>query len=163
MNPKSLKAFIFYLVSTFVLFEFCQSVKNLIIKNIHLFKNDPNPIFDFVFAKNTGAAFSLWANGAEILGYIGIFMLVVCIVYVYKKLSFEDKGLIVSSVMFSSGVLGNTIERFQNGFVVDYIRLKFIDFPVFNLFDMLIVVSIILYIALTFFGNNFKKIKQDEN
>ncbi|MBR2385721.1 signal peptidase II [bacterium] len=160
MNPKSLKTFIFYLVSTFVLFEFCESCKNLIIKNLHLLKDDSNPIFEFVFAKNTGAAFSLWLDGAQILGFIGIFMLIVCTIYVYKKLDFQDKGLILSSIMFSSGVIGNTLERFQNGFVIDYIRLKFIDFPVFNLFDMLIVISIILYTALTFFGN--KKLKKDE-
>lgn len=160
MKPKSLKAFIFYLISTYVLFKFCAVVRNLIIKNIHYFENDPNPIFNFVFAKNTGAAFSMWIGNAEILGYMGILMLVVCIFYVYKKLDIKDRWLLISAIMFSSGTIGNTIERFQNGYVIDYIRLKFIDFPVFNLFDMLIVISIILYTALTFFGN--KKLKKDE-
>lgn len=163
MKPKSSKAFIFYLFSTFVLFQFASVVRNLVIKNPHLLKNNPNPIFEFVFAKNTGAAFSLWLDSTQMLGFIGILMLVVCIIYVYKKLNFEDKWFLISSIMFSAGVIGNTLERFQNRYVIDYIRLKFIDFPVFNLFDILIVVSIVLYSVLTFLGQNFLKKDKNEN
>jgi signal peptidase II len=49
-----------------------------------------------------------------------------------------------------SGGVGNLIDRiFNNGQVIDFIRLEFIDFPIFNVADISIVVGCGLIILST--------------
>ena len=45
------------------------------------------------------------------------------------------------------GTIGNGIDRVINGYVIDFINLKFIDFPIFNIADVSINIGffIILY------------------
>lgn len=157
MKPKSSKAFLFYIVATGVLFAFLNTIRDLIIKNIIYFSADNNPIFQFVCAKNSGAAFSMFENFAKYFGYIGILAIIFMFFYVYKKILFENKIMIIISVLFTAGVLGNTAERLTLGYVIDYIKLNFVNFPVFNLFDVMITVSIFLYILYVLFGEDFFK------
>ena len=46
---------------------------------------------------------------------------------------------------------GNFIERVYQQYVVDFIYVKFIDFPIFNVADCYITVSVILMLLLMFF------------
>ena len=48
--------------------------------------------------------------------------------------------------MIFAGALGNAIDRLARGFVVDYIDAAFINFPVFNIADMAIVIGAGLFI-----------------
>ena len=49
--------------------------------------------------------------------------------------------LVASVVMIMGGGLGNLIDRVFRHFVVDYIEVLFIDFPVFNFADCFITVG----------------------
>lgn len=157
MKPKSPKAFVFYIIATTVLFMFLNTVRDLIIKNIIYFSAENNPIFQIVYAKNSGAAFSMFENFAKYFGYIGILAVIFMLCYVHKKIIFENKIMIIISVLFTAGVLGNTVERLTLGYVIDFIKLTFVNFPVFNLFDVMITISIILYILYVLFGEDFFK------
>ncbi len=161
MKPKSPKAFIFYIIATTVLFLFLNTIRDLVIKNLVYLSADANPIFQIVYAENSGAAFSMFENFAKYFGYIGILAVIFMLCYVYKKILFENKIMIIISVLFTAGVLGNTVERLTLGYVIDYIKLSFINFPVFNLFDVMITISIILYILYVLFGEDFfRKIRK---
>lgn len=161
MKPKSSQAFVFYIIATTVLFLFLNSVRDLIVKNLAYLRSDTNPIFQFVYAENSGAAFSMFENFAKYFGYIGILAVIFMLCYVHQKILFENKIMIIISVLFTAGVLGNTVERLTLGYVIDYIKLNFINFPVFNLFDVMITISIILYILYVLFGEDFfKKIRK---
>ena len=48
----------------------------------------------------------------------------------------------VCAVFILAGGAGNLIDRFAQGYVVDYIKTLFIDFPVFNFADILVVVGV---------------------
>ncbi len=157
MKPKSPKAFIFYIIATTVLFLFLNTIRDLIVKNLVYISTDKNPLFQIVYAQNSGAAFSMFENFAKYFGYIGILAIIFMLVYVYKKILFENKIMIIISVLFTAGVLGNTVERLTLGYVIDFIKLSFINFPVFNLFDVMITISIILYILYVLFGEDFFK------
>jgi len=63
--------------------------------------------------------------------------------------------------LFSAGTLGNVIERFKFGYVVDYIKLNFINFPVFNAFDVMICLGIFVYCLYILLEN--KKVKNETN
>ena len=53
----------------------------------------------------------------------------------------QGKLMNICAVLILAGGAGNLIDRFAQGYVVDYIKTLFIDFPVFNFADILVVVG----------------------
>ncbi|MDO5438004.1 MAG: signal peptidase II [bacterium] len=143
MKPKDKKAFIIYVLLSLVLWQLCVSLSKIITKQY--IKAD-DLIFSVVETTNKGAAFGLFNDNPYVLGTLGTIVLVIVLFYVYKNVKFEDKTKILSCAVFTSGILGNTAERFNNGYVTDFIKLNFFDFPVFNLYDILITVSVFMYL-----------------
>ncbi len=92
------------------------------------------------YVENTGAAFSLFEDKTVLLS---IFSAIVMAVGFYLLIArkFKSKVLIASVVMIMGGGLGNLIDRVFRHFVVDYIEVLFIDFPVFNFADCFITVG----------------------
>ena len=146
---KDKKALLFYFFMGLILLDFGNQLKK--ISYNPYFEFNSNPVFSIVHVNNTGSAFSLFQNGALILAVLGIIVILFLIYYVYKNISFND-----TITLFSAGVLGNLIERIKYGYVIDYIKLNFINFPVFNSFDIMICVGIFLYIVFVLF--DFKKV-----
>ena len=58
--------------------------------------------------------------------------------------------------MLVSGILCNTYERITFGFVRDYFQLKTIYFPVFNISDILINISVLAIIVVAIKYNKKK-------
>ena len=59
----------------------------------------------------------------------------------------KDFNSIIEKLGYSfllAGSLGNGIDRVLNGYVVDFINLNFINFPVFNIADISINIGFIL-------------------
>ena len=54
-------------------------------------------------------------------------------------------------VLLVSGALGNVIDRVMHRYVVDFFYFEWIDFPIFNVADIYVVVSCILFLLLIFF------------
>ena len=51
-----------------------------------------------------------------------------------------------------AGGIGNAIDRFIQGYVVDFIELSFMDFPVFNIADIGVTCGVaLIFIAVIFF------------
>ena len=54
-----------------------------------------------------------------------------------------------SLTLIISGALGNFIDRIRQGYVVDMFQLDFINFPIFNVADILLSVGfVVLFIAI---------------
>ena len=68
---------------------------------------------------------------------------------IYKKP--QNKMFRLSLMLLFAGTVGNVIDRIFRGFVVDFIKTTFIDFPVFNVADIAITCGCILAFALTLF------------
>ena len=106
----------------------------------------PN-FFAITYVRNTGAAFSVLENNRILFIVIGL----VAIYLVYRFL-IKDKSLnklsIISYSMLLGGIIGNMIDRIVYGYVIDYLSFNIFgyNFPVFNLADTFIVVSVILII-----------------
>lgn len=102
-------------------------------------------ICDFIYVKNTGAAFSMLSGNTVILTCISvIFAFAVIIFWIWKK----PRNIILqlSLALIFAGAVGNGIDRAVYGFVVDFISVKWFDFPVFNIADIAIVVGAILIV-----------------
>ena len=140
---KDKKAFIFYFLMTLILLDFGNHLRKI---SYHpLLENFSNSFLSIIHLNNTGSAFSMFQNNAKILAIFGIIVILFIAFEVFKNISFKDKNELLALTLFSAGALGNVFERFQFGYVVDYIKLNFIDFPVFNAFDIMICTGILMY------------------
>lgn len=103
--------------------------------------------FSITYIKNTGAAWGMFSNGTIILSLISIVFLFFMIKYIYelKKVSYLN---VISYGMLLGGIVGNLIDRLVRNYVVDFLNFNIFgyDFPVFNIADCFIVISIILIV-----------------
>ncbi len=99
-------------------------------------------VFQLRLVKNTGAAFSLLNNSTILLTFISFSVAAGLIIYLWGNtpLSFL-KGISLSFLL--GGTLGNGIDRISLGYVNDFIDFIIINFPIFNLADIAINISII--------------------
>lgn len=68
----------------------------------------------------------------------------------------KTKGGIWTKVAFTmiiSGAIGNLIDRVSLGYVRDFLYFILIDFPIFNIADILVVLGVGLLMVIMFFGD----------
>lgn len=100
---------------------------------------------------NEGAAFGILQGQTSFLAAFSAFVLVTLIIFTIK----ENKNLCAAQKlaigMILGGTAGNLFDRVCYGYVIDFISLNFIDFPVFNLADVFINTgALILLLTLLF-------------
>jgi len=141
---SKLEPFILYTILTWLLWEFGQTTGK-IAQNLYFggFIVD-NPIFSLTYTKNSGGAFSILDEHTWFLIFFGIVALIILVTYAFKKITMQTKWEMLTVALLSGGILGNLAERIKTGYVVDYIHLNFVDFPVFNLFDIYITTAALL-------------------
>ena len=104
----------------------------------------PN-FLNFTLVKNKGAAFSLFSDSTNILTIISIIVSIVLIAIILKyppKSFWNLTGL----AYLLGGTIGNGIDRFFKGYVLDFIDLVPINFPIFNLADVAINIAIVCFL-----------------
>lgn len=109
-------------------------------------------VFALTYLENRGAAWGMLEGGKLI--FILIAALITCAaVYVYIKTPMEKKYVPLRMVLvfLVSGAIGNVIDRFTRGFVVDFFSFELIHFPIFNVADIYITCSAAVLILLIFF------------
>lgn len=115
-----------------------------------------NGVLNLTYVENTGAAFGIFKNSTSMLSFIGIALFVVI---TYIAASKKDLGTYTKILMacLAGGGLSNVCDRLSFGYVVDYINFCFINYPVFNLADICVVLScILLAVKICFDGNDDK-------
>lgn len=113
---------------------------------------------DFTFVENRGAAFGI-LSGQRIFFIILTVVVVIGIVYSFYKLptTREYNLLRYGLLLVLSGAIGNVIDRALRGYVVDFLEVTFIKWPVFNMADIYVVVGACFILFLSLFV-----IKEDE-
>ena len=91
-----------------------------------------NPVFDLIFIQNTGAAFSILENSKIFLISFSAFAILAMIIYLIKNIQKASTFAIFWASLLIAGVFCNMYERIAYGYVRDFFKLNFIDFPVFN-------------------------------
>lgn len=110
-------------------------------------------ILDLVYVKNTGAAFNILSGRIGFLSIISV-LFVVGVIWLMIVKKPKSRMFRISLMLLFAGAAGNAVDRIFRGFVVDFIKLIFIDFPVFNVADIAITVgAALLIIYLLFFEN----------
>ena len=104
----------------------------------------PN-LLNFTLVKNKGAAFSLFSNSTNILTITSILtsLLLITIILKSPPRSFWN---LTGLAYLLGGTVGNGIDRFFKGYVLDFLELVPINFPIFNVADVSINIAIICFI-----------------
>ena len=100
--------------------------------------------------RNSGAAFGMFPAAGNIFLVVAVVVVLGIIRYYYTRAHTAPLWVRLSLGLMLGGALGNMIDRFRMGFVVDFIDLGW--FPVFNVADSSIVVGVsMLAIYMAFF------------
>ncbi len=145
---------IYFLISVvfFVLFDFILS--NETIRSLTFLP--ANPVLDLVYVKNTGAAFSILQDARVFLICFSALAILFISFYTIKQIE-KISGMALFWVsLLVAGIFCNMYERITLGFVRDFFKLNFVNFPVFNISDIFINVSVFA-IVIIIIKHNFKK------
>lgn len=147
---------IIYLVLTTIFFIFFNFyISDIILNNGFLLTE--NPVFDITFIQNQGAAFNIFNGYKVFLISFSFIAFAALIYYIVKHIeNFSVISLFFASFLLS-GIFNNMSERIFFGYVRDFIRLLFIDFPIFNISDIFINIGVFGLIFIILKNNYFKK------
>lgn len=117
-----------------------------------------NGVFHFTYVRNTGAAFSIFTNGVHWLRWLslGVSLALMALAWFGDRLTIWEQlgyGFILS------GAMGNGVDRFLFGYVVDFLDFRLINFPVFNIADICINIGIVCLVVNLFF---FQSLSESE-
>ena len=141
-----------YLILSAVVIILDIWTKQLVLKSIQLHEAIPviPNFFQLVHVRNTGAAFGIGANASSKLvpillnlGAIAVF----CVVVVYAfRTAVTDRLLQTGLHLILGGAIGNLLDRFRFGYVVDFLDVYVgnAHWPAFNVADSAICIGIAL-------------------
>ncbi|BAZ00372.1 lipoprotein signal peptidase [Tolypothrix tenuis PCC 7101] len=131
-------------IAALIAFFIDQLTKYWIVQTFKLGQTLPllPDIFHFTYVTNTGAAFSLLSGKVEWLRWLSlaVSLVLIGVALFGPLLNFWDQlgyGLILG------GAMGNGIDRFILGYVVDFLDFRLINFAVFNMADSFISIGIV--------------------
>jgi signal peptidase II len=142
------------LVLIAVLLGIDQYTKSLAVKilkengSIPILKN----IFELTYVENRGAAFGILQNCQWLFVVLTAVILAVLFWFFFRMP--EGRRYLPARLCLAglaAGAVGNLIDRVGQGYVVDFFYFKLIDFPVFNMADIYVVVTILILAVLILF------------
>ncbi|MCC5658720.1 signal peptidase II [Nostoc sp. XA010] len=138
-------------IAAFIAFFLDQITKYWVVQTFSLGQTLPllPGIFHFTYVTNTGAAFSLLSGKVEWLRWLslGVSLVLIALALFGPTLNLWDQlgyGLILG------GAMGNGIDRFVLGYVVDFLDFRLINFAVFNVADSFISIGIVCLLIASF-------------
>lgn len=133
------------LVKLFIGFSVDLNTSITVVKNFFYISN----------VHNYGAAFSILYGNRFFLIFVSVFAVIFVYYYMLKNKKFNWIDIIIYSLLIG-GILGNLFDRIVYGYVVDYLDFNIFvyNFPIFNIADISIVVSVFLIIIDTLRGGN---------
>ena len=141
---------IFILLTIFDQFSKYLAVKHLKKGSIALIDG----VFELSYLENKGAAWGILSGKISFFTIITIIILVGIICIIVKINKNAGKKYFVLQILLtilSSGAVGNFIDRVGQGYVVDFLYFKLIDFPVFNIADCYVTVSVAVLLFMMLF------------
>ena len=149
---KYLNKKINYFVIILIFCSLDQFSKIYINLNLNKLLNKDLLIFTIEFVRNYGAAFNILSGSRLFLSFISVISTIILSYFIFiRDIKLINKyGL--SFIL--AGSIGNGIDRILNGYVIDFIKIKSIDFPVFNIADIVINVGVLILMISYFRSKN---------
>lgn len=93
-------------------------------------------IFELRLVHNIGAAWGIFGGATTALGAFSLLVCALLLLYLFVLEPASPRLATFGLALVFAGGVGNAIDRFALGYVVDFIEPVFIDFPVFNVADI---------------------------
>ena len=153
-NSKNLLWILLYFIITAVLVELDQISKVLAVNalkgkaDIDIIKG----VLSLSYLENSGAAWGIFSGKISMFMIITVVMLLI-ISYVVIRIPKNKKYifLYIICILLASGAIGNFIDRIRFGYVRDFIYFNLINFPIFNVADCFVTISVALLIIAILF------------
>jgi len=94
---------------------------------------------------NYGISFGLFDNISQLLPAILAVALTVAIAYLLKTGKIRPRIQRWAAIFVIGGALGNAIDRVFRGYVIDMFEFKFVNFAIFNVADVCLVLGGIVF------------------
>lgn len=152
MNKK--KTLLYAVIALILLIALDQVTKQLAVK--YLYQKNPVVIipgvFELNFLMNRGAAFGIMQNHQYFFAVVTCVVLFI-LIYIFIRIPSVSRfiPLRMLLVLLMAGAVGNLLDRVYQGYVVDFFYFKLINFPIFNVADCYVVISVILLAVLVLF------------
>ena len=109
-------------------------------------------VLEFTYAENDGAAWSM-LSGKQTFLIVFTAVMLIAVLFALLKGPWKHPVAHVSEMLLIAGGGGNLIDRVVRHYVVDFIYVKAIDFPVFNVADCCVCIgACLLAIYVLFFS-----------
>lgn len=131
---------------------FVLTLIDQIAKYFMIIKKDIMPIdviknmIQLNYVENYGIAFGMARGSRSIFIIASIIIIGIIIKFLFTQSRSLNRTKKILIAVIISGGIGNLIDRIFRGFVMDYIDItKVINYPVFNLADIMIVIGVIVF------------------
>lgn len=102
-------------------------------------------LVQFRLAHNTGAAWGMFGDSTFALGVMSLLVCAALAAYLVATARRANLVEVVGIALVVAGGLGNALDRFTLGYVVDFIDTTFIEFPTFNVADIGVTCGFVLF------------------
>ena len=128
--------------------------------------DDPVPFIEGVlsvtYTENRGAAWSMFEGQQWLLIGVTSVMIVGLLAVLLSGRFRRHRLATFGGILVVAGGIGNLIDRVFRGYVVDFLRTDFMDFPIFNVADCFVVVgAVLLFVYFVFFYSD-TSVKSEE-
>lgn len=133
------KLLLFDLIFLIILVSIDQVTKYAAVIKL---KNEPafniiDGVLQFNYLENRGAAFGMLQNQKIFFVFIAVIFLSVIVYVLYKTPNDKKYRMLhILLILIAGGAIGNLIDRLRLDYVVDFIYIVLINFPIFNIADM---------------------------
>ena len=148
---------ILYTAVFLVLLAADQILKYWVTQNLDLYESMPliPGLVELKYIQNTGGGWSILSDYTWLLSLLTSVILVVVLILLVRGIVRHPLGR-WGCVLLLAGGLGNLIDRFRLGYVVDMFNFQFMNFPVFNIADICVVCGMALAaVYYLFFYDNY--------
>ena len=155
-------SFILPIIAFLLVLAIDQFTKYIVFTNMELGQTVTfiDGLLDFTYIHNDGGAWGMFGGyRTGLLVTTSVMMLIILILII--KNGRKSKLFLWAGSLIISGGIGNMIDRiFRDGNVIDFLEVKFIDFPIFNIADCGVCIGaglLILYFIIDMIKENKEK------
>lgn len=105
-------------------------------------------LIDLYYTTNTGAAFSLFTGSSRLLGVVSLVVALGVAAWIIKngRRALPPSRALALGLLLG-GAIGNGIDRWRLGAVIDFLALVPVNFPVFNIADVAINLAVLGFLV----------------
>lgn len=153
-QEKSVRIFFLPVILISLLTAIDQFTKFIVQSNFELYESKPviDGVFAFTYIQNRGMAWGMFQGKIPVFLIFTSIFLILAFRIMYNVVDKKRYAMVkYMLILLISGAIGNLIDRVKLGYVVDFFSFELIDFPVFNVADIYVVISMVSAMILLLF------------